>query len=157
MPTDTLTPQQLSFVAEYVTNGGNATQAAIAAGYSPTSARHHASRLLKRRNIAQQIASRQGKLAVREDFTIADWRRRVLDDWDSARAAGSWSAAASMQVTMGRHLGALEEQGRMSEFEAAALQWLGSKMTDAVSQSAGETVIQLADSGATEGREQADG
>ena len=42
-----LRPQVMLFVTEYIKNGGNATQAAIAAGYSEKTAYSQASRLLK--------------------------------------------------------------------------------------------------------------
>ena len=46
MPTATLSPKRAAFVREYVANVYNATRAYIDAGYSPTGARGHASRLV---------------------------------------------------------------------------------------------------------------
>ncbi|MFB7817412.1 terminase small subunit [Paenibacillus chitinolyticus] len=48
-----LRPQQMIFVTEYLKNGNNATQAAIAAGYSETTAHVQGSRMLKNDKIQQ--------------------------------------------------------------------------------------------------------
>lgn len=45
-------PKQAKFVRELLRNGGNATEAAIAAGYAPGSAAATASRMLKDANVA---------------------------------------------------------------------------------------------------------
>jgi phage terminase small subunit len=50
-----LRPKEMIFVTEYIRNGGNATQAAIVAGYSEKTAYSAASRLLKNVNIQQYL------------------------------------------------------------------------------------------------------
>lgn len=50
-----LRPQKMIFVTEYIKNGGNATQAAIAAGYSEKTAYSQGSRLLKDVEIQQYL------------------------------------------------------------------------------------------------------
>lgn len=55
--TSSMAERKALFVAEYLRNGGNATQAAIAAGYSVKSARSQGSKLLAESNIRQQVAS----------------------------------------------------------------------------------------------------
>lgn len=50
-----LRPQIMLFINEYIKNGGNATQAAIAAGYSPKTAHSQASRLLKSVEVQQYL------------------------------------------------------------------------------------------------------
>jgi hypothetical protein len=52
---DGLTAKQFNFVVNYVANGGNATQAAIAAGYSELSARVQAHGLLSLPHVAAAI------------------------------------------------------------------------------------------------------
>jgi phage terminase small subunit len=53
-----LSERERRFVDAYMTLDGNATKAAIAAGYSAKSARHQASRLLTKRNIRAAIDQR---------------------------------------------------------------------------------------------------
>lgn len=50
-----LRPQMMIFVTEYLRNGNNATQAAIAAGYSEKTAASQGSRLLKSVEIQQYL------------------------------------------------------------------------------------------------------
>lgn len=50
-----LRPQMMIFVTEYLKNGNNATQAAIAAGYSEKTAASQGSRLLKSVEIQQYL------------------------------------------------------------------------------------------------------
>lgn len=50
-----LRPQMMLFVTEYLQNGNNATQAAIAAGYSEKTASSQGSRLLKSVEVRQYL------------------------------------------------------------------------------------------------------
>lgn len=50
-----LRPQQMIFVTEYIKNGGNATQAAISAGYSEKTAYSSGGRLLKSVEVQQYL------------------------------------------------------------------------------------------------------
>lgn len=50
-----LRPQMMIFVTEYLRNGNNATQAAVAAGYSEKTAASQGSRLLKSVEIQQYL------------------------------------------------------------------------------------------------------
>lgn len=54
-----LRPQIMLFVTEYIKNGGNGTNAAIAAGYSEKSAYSQASRLLKSVEVQQYLNNTQ--------------------------------------------------------------------------------------------------
>jgi len=57
------------FIEAYIANGGNATQAAIAAGYSVRDARNRGLRLLKEADIGRQISQRAEKLATKYELT----------------------------------------------------------------------------------------
>lgn len=57
-----LRENQEAFVAAYVLGGGNATQAAVEAGYSPLAARQTASRLLHLPHVQDGIRREQGRL-----------------------------------------------------------------------------------------------
>lgn len=50
-----LKPRMMVFVTEYIRNGGNATQAALAAGYSEKTAYSQGSRLLKSVEVQQYL------------------------------------------------------------------------------------------------------
>jgi phage terminase small subunit len=64
-----LLPKQATFVAEYLISG-NATQAAIHAGYSPITARFIGAENLTKPNIAALVAQKQSEIAQRQDERI---------------------------------------------------------------------------------------
>lgn len=69
-----LTPKQTLFVAEYLANGLNATQAAISAGYSAKTAESQASRLLRNVKVAEAIDEAQSptlkRLGITKEFVL---------------------------------------------------------------------------------------
>jgi phage terminase small subunit len=65
-----------TFVSAYVDNGGNATKAAIAAGYSEATAYSQGSRLLKRPEIAEMIAEKVERHLADLDYSA----RRTLEE-----------------------------------------------------------------------------
>lgn len=69
-----LTPKQTLFVAQYLANGLNATQAAIAAGYSEKTAESQASRLLRNVKVAEAIDEAQSpilkRLGITKDYVL---------------------------------------------------------------------------------------
>lgn len=62
-----------AFAASYLTNGHNATAAAIAAGYHAASARTAGWRLLRRPAVKLLLAARAEKLAELAELTTANW------------------------------------------------------------------------------------
>ncbi len=68
--------KQRRFVDEYMIDQ-NATRAAIAAGYSPKTARAQGCRLLTNADIAPEIRARQGKLSRELNITAQDKRARL--------------------------------------------------------------------------------
>jgi phage terminase small subunit len=70
--TSGLTAKQQTFVAEYLANGFNATQAAISAGYSAKTADSQACRLLKLPAVAAAVE--EGKRERLEDLEITGAR-----------------------------------------------------------------------------------
>lgn len=88
--------QQQAFAEAYVLGHGNATQAAIDAGYSPVSARQTASRLLHTPHVQDAIRSAQahalrGRLASKALGVL----EKVLDD-DAAPAGVRVDAAKTI-------------------------------------------------------------
>lgn len=67
---DTLTPKQEAFCREYVTNGGNATQAAISAGYSTDTARSIACENLTKPDIELRIQAIRAELGKSTGITV---------------------------------------------------------------------------------------
>src|ERR1700722_6235631 len=69
-------PRQERFVDAYILTG-NATEAAIKAGYSKKNARFSASEILTNPNVAAAVAEKRRKLAEKAEFTTID----VLKRW----------------------------------------------------------------------------
>ena len=77
----TLKPKQRAFADEYIRNGGNVTQAAIAAGYSKKTAAYIGSENLKKPHIAAYIAERQKEIEssrICDLKEIQEFRSRVM-------------------------------------------------------------------------------
>ncbi len=72
------------FVDEYMVDQ-NATRAAIAAGYSPKTARAQGCRLLTNADIAPEIRARQNKLSRELNITAQDKRAKL---WQIAQFCG---------------------------------------------------------------------
>lgn len=75
------------FVEAYIANGGNATDAAIKAGYSEKTARFQASRLLTDPNIQAEIAERRKALVRKYELTAEMVTRSIVQEltFDPAR------------------------------------------------------------------------
>lgn len=65
------------FVEEYISNGGNATQAAITAGFSPKGARAAASRLLTDNNIGAEVIRRRAELVEKAQLSSEETLRSM--------------------------------------------------------------------------------
>ena len=65
-----LTTKQNAFVKVYISNGGNATQAAIQAGYSESSAHSIGEENLKKPAIKYHLDQHREKIAIRHDITV---------------------------------------------------------------------------------------
>jgi phage terminase small subunit len=64
-----MTPKQDRFVAEYLANGLNATQAAVAAGYSEKTAQQQGSRLLLNAEVAAAVGGKTAQLMDKLEIT----------------------------------------------------------------------------------------
>lgn len=73
----TLKQKQLDFIEAYITNGNNATQAAISAGYSERSAGANGNRMLKNAEIKNAIEERQRELYKANQLTTD----QILSFW----------------------------------------------------------------------------
>lgn len=78
--------QQSRFVEHYISNGGNATQAYIAAGYSRKNADSNACRLLKHENIQVAIRQERDRLQSMLGFKRED-HIKILHGMATARTS----------------------------------------------------------------------
>lgn len=113
-----LTAQQQQFVSNHVaTSFASAKQAAIDANYSPKNAAQQASRLLSKANIQAAIEAKRAAIAVQVDYSISDWTRDLHDDIAQAKAAGSHGAVMKGRELLGKSIGALQGERRLSDDE----------------------------------------
>lgn len=119
-----LTDRQRRFVAEYLKNGGNGTEAAIAAGYAPKSAAVQASRMLNddkvlayKRACARRIYYNLGLTEEQIALDLREIYSRCMTatphlSWDSEEHA--WVEDGSWQFDARGAIKALEMLLRMS-------------------------------------------
>ena len=124
MKKDELTEKQLLFVKEFVNNGGNGSQAYIAAGYSASSenvVNAAASRMLRLNKISTAVARLQTqalakkqkqaeKLEVTQDWLITQLAQTVSD----ARAVNQHSTALGALMAIGKTLGLIVDKREIS-------------------------------------------
>lgn len=77
-----LTTRQKAFADEYIINGGNATQAAIKAGYSKKTAEATASRLLRNVKVVEYIASKVAPVIEKRNTDVQEQLNSLLDIYD---------------------------------------------------------------------------
>lgn len=97
------------FVNEYLANGFNATQAAIAAGYAASSAAARGSRLLKNPDVAAMLVERMREIAeqaeLKSETVVAQLQKmltadiRALYDGGQLKPPDEWPDGAAMLVT----------------------------------------------------------
>ena len=104
-----MTPKQEAFVHHYCANGGNGTQAAIAAGYSERGADVTASRLLGNVRIAAAMRAHKVKTAERAQITIESLTLELEKDRKLARDLEQPSAAVSATNAIAKLHGLLAE------------------------------------------------
>lgn len=74
-----LTPKQKAFADEYIINGGNATQAAIKAGYSKKTAGRIGGENLKKLEIIKYISSKTKPIEKKRQFSVDDALNGLID------------------------------------------------------------------------------
>ena len=105
-PQDTppkLTPKQRIFVDAYVSNGFNATQAAITAGYSEATAYSQGPRLLKDVGVAEAIDAffHENTMSAKEVLLrlTAHARGDIGDIWNESTGQVDWAEARAAKKT----------------------------------------------------------
>lgn len=103
-----LTARELDFVTEYRVDG-NATQAAIRAGYSARSANTQGSRMLQKPYIQDELARRAARTARRHEITIDTIAQEHGDiafgNPDALNTTLKWSDKRGSLDSLARHLG----------------------------------------------------
>lgn len=95
-----LTPKQKAFCDEYLINGGNATQAAIKAGYSKHTAKDIGSENLAKPHLSDYIAQRQKQIEDNRICTIAEiqqFRTSVIRGEEEATTNDRLTAATQLE------------------------------------------------------------
>lgn len=87
-----LTDKQRSFIEHYCSNGFNATQAAISAGYSEKTAQEQSSRLLSNVIISDAIQLFMSKATKKALITTEDIVKRLIDEAEYVGEGASHSA-----------------------------------------------------------------
>lgn len=76
-----LTPKQKAFADEYIINGGNATQAAIKAGYSERSASEIGKQNLRKLDIREYINSKVEPIEKKREVNADDALEELISIW----------------------------------------------------------------------------
>ncbi len=101
MEHDGLTLKQRTLAYEYVAMKGNATKAAIAAGYAPTSAHVQAHRTLRIDKVARKVR----ELTLHHEITAERVVRRLDNLSKAAQSDGQHGAAVKAEELIGKSLG----------------------------------------------------
>jgi phage terminase small subunit len=104
-----MTERQQRFAVEYIKDG-NATQAAIRAGFSPNGAGVHANRMLKDANVAARIAELRAPVIEEAGLTLEGHIRKLAALRDAAENAEQFSAAITAEVNRGKVAGFYTER-----------------------------------------------
>ena len=98
-----LTDRQRKFANEYIDHGGNGTAAALAAGYSPTTAAKRASKNLRVPEVAEIInAHREAIMADMDGFDVTAELKSL---YRRAVAGGALAVASNTLATLARVTG----------------------------------------------------
>ena len=100
-----LTKKQRAFVNAYLGNGGNATQAALKAGYAKASAHTTAHKMLKLPKIQKLLSKQQEKNAEAEDITRASQIEKLKAIYEKALRARQFGAAVKSIEVINKMLG----------------------------------------------------
>ena len=121
--------RQEKFISEFIVSN-NGTQAAIAAGYSPRSARQQASRLLTKANISIAIKKKRSQAARISGLRVADVVQGLLSAIEAGKRRGDANAQIAGWREIAKLLGFYPETTRKGkpEIDPANIQTLPSEM-----------------------------
>ena len=110
-----LTPKQAVFVGAYCENGFNATQAVIAAGYSPKTAQQAGSRLLLNVVVQQAISAHMAEIKERALITTEDIVKGLISEAQYFGDDASHSARVSAYKTLTDYTGGFDNNRTKTE------------------------------------------
>ena len=110
-----LTDKQRSFIEHYCSNGFNATQAAISAGYSEKTAQEQSSRLLSNVIISDAIQEFMGKATKKALITTEDIVKRLMDESEYVGEGSSHSARIAALKTLTDYTGGFDNNKQKVE------------------------------------------
>jgi phage terminase small subunit len=96
-----------ALAAEYLTNGMIKTKALITVGYTKNYAEHGGLKLFDNDRLKAEIARQQAKTELKNDITIEQLQRELLDVARDAYADKRYSAAAAAYSTLLKSAGGL--------------------------------------------------
>ena len=103
-----LTDKQVAFVDEYCTNGYNAVQASLAAGYTAAVAQAQSSRTLASVGVQKEIDKRKAELARKSEVTAEFLTQERLSAVERCKARGLESPLDKHLQALDKHIGYYE-------------------------------------------------
>ena len=122
-----MTAKQQAFCEAYITNGGNATQAAISAGYKENAAQQIGSENLLKPVITEYIAKFKEEATERALVTVEDVVRGLLKEADSVEEDSSPTARISAWKALSDYTGGFDSNKNHNvNIETTHEEWLDS-------------------------------
>lgn len=107
-----LTTKQKKFIKAYKSNGGNATKAALSAGYSKKTARSQGQRLLTNVDIKKALGLEEEKLQRKYEYTVEKLVEELEIAQKAAVTAGNLTAYLKAVELKGKAFGLFTENVR---------------------------------------------
>ncbi|MBV1928622.1 MAG: terminase small subunit [Gammaproteobacteria bacterium] len=122
-----LTAKQQAFCETYVSNGFNATQAALSAGYSKKTAKDIACENLAKPNIAEYIASFKDEASERALVTVEDVVKGLMKEAQGIGEDTSTSARVNAWKALSDYTGGFDSNKQQNiNVDMTHEQWLES-------------------------------
>lgn len=115
-----LTPKQFAFVQEYVTNGRNGTQAAVAAGYSPKTAVAIASENLRKPHIRRAISEIRSTSLDGTRVKVEWVVNQLMETFERCKAGGDERGVLRALELLGKTCGAFPNKVEIEDKRNAA-------------------------------------
>ena len=110
-----LTDKQRSFIEHYCSNGFNATQAAISAGYKQTNAKQQGCENLAKPDVQDAIQEFMGKATKKALITTEDIVKRLMDESEYVGEGSSHSARIAALKTLTDYTGGFDNNKQKVE------------------------------------------
>ena len=122
-----MTSKQQAFCEAFITSGGNATQAAIVAGYSDKAAKEIGCQNLTKPNIAEYIAKFKGEATERALVTVEDVVNGLLHEAKGLGEDTSTSARVAAYKALSDYTGGFDSNKNHNvNIETTHEEWLDS-------------------------------